>query len=80
MAKEEVFDSIKNMLVDQLGLSEDEVMMDASFAEDLGTDSLDLVELVMSMEEEFEIEIPDEDVEGIEKVSDAVEYVLGRIQ
>ncbi len=80
MSKEEVFDSIRDMLVDQLGLSEEEVTINASFAEDLGTDSLDLVELVMSMEEEFEIEIPDEDVEAIEKVSDAVEYVFGRIQ
>ncbi len=80
MSNEEIYDKIESMLVDQLGVAEGDVKMDADFAEDLGTDSLDLVELVMSMEEEFDIEIPDEDVEGIQKVVDAVDYVESRIQ
>ncbi|MDY4976620.1 MAG: acyl carrier protein [Clostridia bacterium] len=68
------FEAIKKIIVDQLGVDESEVTMDASFVDDLGADSLDLVELVMAMEDEFGIEIPDEDAEGIHTVSDAVSY------
>ncbi len=68
------FETIKKIIVDQLGVEESEVTMDASFVDDLGADSLDLVELVMAMEDEFGIEIPDEDAEGIHTVSDAVSY------
>lgn len=68
------FETIKKIIVDQLGVDESEVTMDASFVDDLGADSLDLVELVMAMEDEFGIEIPDEDAEGIHTVSDAVSY------
>ena len=68
------FETIKKIIVDQLGVDEYEVTMDASFVDDLGADSLDLVELVMAMEDEFGIEIPDEDAEGIHTVSDAVSY------
>ena len=61
--------------MEQLGVDEDEVTQDASFVDDLGADSLDTVELVMAFEEEFSIEIPDEDAEKITRVKDAVEYI-----
>lgn len=63
------------LIVEQLGVSKDEVVAKASFIDDLGADSLDIVELVMSMEEEFDIEIPDEDAEKIQTIGDAVAYV-----
>ena len=68
------FEAIKQIIVDQLGVEESDVNMDASFVDDLGADSLYLVELVMAMEDEFGMEIPDEDVEGIHTVADAVNY------
>jgi acyl carrier protein len=70
-----VADKVKSIIVEQLGVDEEEVTSDASFVEDLGADSLDTVELVMAFEEEFEIEIPDEDAEKIMRVKDAVEYI-----
>jgi acyl carrier protein len=70
-----VADKVKSIIVEQLGVDEEEVTSDASFVEDLGADSLDTVELVMAFEEEFEIEIPDEDAEKITRVKDAVEYI-----
>jgi len=63
------------IIVEQLGVSEEEVTMEASFIEDLGADSLDLVELIMAMEEEFSIEISDEDAEKIQTVQDVVNYI-----
>ena len=66
---------VKNIIADQLGVGEDEIKPAASFIEDLGADSLDIVELVMAMEEEFEVEIPDEEAENIKTVQDAVNYV-----
>ena len=66
---------VKEIVCEQLGVSEDEVQPNASFIEDLGADSLDLVELVMRFEEEFDIEIPDEDAEKIQSVRDAYAYV-----
>ena len=66
---------VKSIIADQLGVSEDEIKTDSSFIEDLGADSLDIVELVMAMEEEFEIEIPDEEAENIKTVGDAVTYI-----
>ena len=66
---------VKEIICEQLGVSEDEVTPEASFIEDLGADSLDIVELVMAFEEAFEIEIPDEDAEKIQTVKDAVEYI-----
>jgi acyl carrier protein len=66
---------VKSIIADQLGVSEDEIKHDSSFIEDLGADSLDIVELVMAMEEEFEIEIPDEEAENIKTVGDAVTYI-----
>ena len=71
----EVQDKIKQIIVDELGVDEAEVTENARFIEDLGADSLDLVELVMRFEEEFDIEIPDEDVEKIQAVRDAYAYV-----
>jgi acyl carrier protein len=70
-----VFDRVKGIIVEQLGVDEAEVTVEASFVEDLGADSLDVVELVMALEEEFEIEIPDEDAEKIVKVGEAVKYI-----
>jgi acyl carrier protein len=69
------YDRLKKIIVEQLGVDEEEVTPTASFVEDLNADSLDLVELIMSLEEEFGMEISDEDAEGIQKVSDAVEYI-----
>ena len=71
----EVQDKIKQIIVDELGVDEAEVTENARFIEDLGADSLDLVELVMRFEEEFDIEIPDEDAEKIQGVRDAYAYV-----
>ena len=70
-----VTDKVKNIIVEQLGGDEEEVPPDASFVDDLGADSLDTVELVMALEEEFSIEIPDEDAEKITRVKEAVEYI-----
>ena len=69
------YDRLKKIIVEQLGVDEEEVTLQASFVEDLNADSLDLVELIMSLEEEFGMEISDEDAERIQKVSDAVEYI-----
>jgi acyl carrier protein len=66
---------VKNIIADQLGVGEDEIKPESSFIEDLGADSLDIVELVMAMEEEFEVEIPDEEAENIKTVGDAINYV-----
>ena len=63
------------IIVDQLGCARDEVVPEASFIDDLGADSLDIVELVMAMEEEFSVEIPDEDAERIQTIGDAVSYI-----
>ncbi len=66
---------VKGIIADQLGVGEDEIKPESSFIEDLGADSLDIVELVMAMEEEFEVEIPDEEAENIKTVGDAINYV-----
>lgn len=70
-----VFEKVKEIIVDQLGVDEDQVVMAASFIEDLGADSLDIVELIMSMEDEFGVDIPDTDAEKIATVKDAVDYI-----
>lgn len=75
MADTAIQDKIKQIIVDELGVDEAEVTENARFIEDLGADSLDLVELVMRFEEEFGIEIPDEDAEKIQAVRDAFTYV-----
>ena len=70
-----VEDTVKKIVGDQLGKSVDEIQSDSSFVDDLGADSLDTVELVMAFEEEFEIEIPDEEAENIQTVKNAVDYI-----
>ena len=75
-----VEEKVKNIIVDQLGVSADEVLPSASFVDDLGADSLDLVELIMVFEEEFGQEIPDEDAETIQTVQDAVKYITKQSQ
>jgi len=71
---------VKEIIVEQLGVEEDEVSPEASFIDDLGADSLDTVELVMAFEEEFNIEIPDEDAEGIGTVQDAIDYIKANVK
>lgn len=71
----DVFEKVKKIIVEQLGVEEGDVTPEASFIDDLGADSLDIVELIMALEEEFGIEIPDEDAEKIAAVKDAVTYI-----
>ena len=72
---EPVADRVKKIIVDQLGAEEETVTPEASFVDDLGADSLDTVELVMALEEEFGVEIPDEDAEKITRVKEAIDYI-----
>lgn len=74
-----VEDRIKEIVVEQLGVDAEEITPQASFINDLGADSLDTVELVMALEEEFDIEIPDEEAEKLETVGKAVEYIKSRV-
>ena len=73
-------DRVRDLIVDQLGVSPDQVKNEASFIEHLGADSLDTVELIMAFEEEFGIEIPDEDAEKMSTVGDAIEYLKNNVQ
>ncbi len=75
MSSEEIFEKVKGIIVEQLGASESSITLEASFIDDLGADSLDIVELIMALEEEFEIEIPDSDAEKVATVGDVVEYI-----
>ncbi|MHC1721254.1 MAG: acyl carrier protein [Clostridiaceae bacterium] len=70
-----VFEKIKGIISDQLGIDAEEVKMESSFVDDLGADSLDIVELIMALETEFDLEIPDEDAEKISIVGDVVNYI-----
>ena len=79
MNSEEIFGSIKMMIVNQLGVDENNITTESSFVDDLNADSLDMVELVMAMEQEFDISIPDEIAEKVSTVGDAVEYIKGLI-
>ena len=79
MSSEEIFDKVKNVIIEQLGVAENNVNMDSSFIDDLGADSLDIVELIMALEEEFDTEIPDSDAEKIVTVSDVVEYIKDHV-
>lgn len=76
----DIFSKVKDIVVEQLGVDEEEVNEQASFIDDLGADSLDIVELVMALEEEFDLEIPDEDAEKIGTVGDAVSYIKENAQ
>lgn len=75
-----VFDKVSEIIVDQLECEKDDVTMEASITDDLGADSLDVVDLVMSIEESFDVEIPDEDVEGIKTVGDIVKYIESKVE
>ena len=79
MSSEEVFEKVNNIIIEQLGVTENAVTMEASFIDDLGADSLDIVELIMALEEEFDIEIPDEDAEKVVTVTDVVEYIKDNV-
>ena len=79
MSSEEVFDKVKEIIVEQLGVAEDSVTTEASFIYDLGADSLDIVELIMALEEEFDMEIPDADAEKVVTVGDVVDYIKENI-
>ena len=79
MNTEEVFEKVKAIIVEQLGVAETSVTMEASFIDDLGADSLDIVELVMALEEEFDMEIPDADAEKVVTVGDVVDYIKDSI-
>ncbi len=75
MSNDPIFEKVKAIIVDQLSVEEEEVTLEASFIEDLGADSLDIVELIMALEEEFELEVPDEDAEKLTTVGAAVNYI-----
>ncbi|HAL63389.1 MAG TPA: acyl carrier protein [Clostridiales bacterium] len=70
-----IFDKVKTIINEQLGVNEDEITMESNFLEDFGADSLELIDLIMALESEFEIEVPEEDIEEIETVSDVVSYL-----
>ena len=80
MNQEEIFEKVKKIIVEQLGVAETSVTMEASFIDDLGADSLDIVELVMALEEEFDIEIPDADAEKVVTVGDVVDYIKENVK
>ena len=79
MSSEEIFDKVKEIIVEQLGVAETAVTMEASFIDDLGADSLDIVDLIMALEEEFDTEIPDSDAEKIVTVEDVVDYIKDHV-
>ncbi|GAA0114359.1 MULTISPECIES: acyl carrier protein [Clostridium] len=74
-----MFEKVRKRISEQLSLDEDDITLESSFIDDLGADSLDIVELIMALEEEFDIEIPDEDAEKISTVGDVVEYIKTRV-
>ena len=80
MTQEEIFEKVKGIIVEQLGVAETAVTMEASFIDDLGADSLDIVELIMALEEEFDTEIPDSDAEKVVTVGDVVDYVRDHVE
>lgn len=75
MSDKSIEDSVKDIIVDQLGVNADQVTPQAKFVEDLGADSLDTVELVMAFEEEFDVEVPDEEAEKLQSVGDVIDYI-----
>ena len=79
MSSEEIFDKVKEIIVEQLGVADTAVTLEASFIDDLGADSLDIVELIMALEEEFDIEIPDADAERVVTVTDVVDYIKDHV-
>lgn len=79
MSSEEIFDKVKSIIVEQLGVNESTITLEASFIDDLGADSLDIVELIMALEEAFDIEIPDADAEKVVTVGDVVDYIKDHV-
>ena len=79
MKKEEMLVKLKEIIIDRLDVEEDQIVPEASFVEDLGADSLDIVELIMGIEEEFDIEIPDEEAEKLTTVGEAMNYTFGKL-
>ena len=79
MNQEEIFEKVKKIIVEQLGVAETSVTMEASFIDDLGADSLDIVELIMALEEEFDMEIPDSYAEKVVTVGDVVDYIKDHV-
>ncbi|HJJ07384.1 MAG TPA: acyl carrier protein [Clostridiaceae bacterium] len=75
MSEKEIFQKLKTIIVDQLGVNEENVTMEATFVDDLAADSLDIVELIMNIEEKFDLEIPDNDTEKIVTIGDVVKYI-----
>ena len=79
MSSEDIFEKVKEIIIEQLGVAEAAVTTEASFIDDLGADSLDIVELIMALEEEFDLEIPDADAEKVVSVGDVVDYIKENI-
>ncbi|MFT4626142.1 MAG: acyl carrier protein [Myxococcota bacterium] len=79
MSNEELVQKVKDLIAESLGVKKSEVVLGASFIDDLNADSLDIVELVMTIEKEFNIEIPDDEAERIRTVEDAVNYIVGHV-
>lgn len=79
MSEEEIFEKVKDIIIDHLGVEESKITREATFADDLAADSLDIVEVVMELEETFSIEIPDEDAEKIQTVGAVVKYIKSKI-
>jgi len=79
MKKEELLSRLKEIIVDRLDVEDEQIVPEASFVEDLGADSLDIVELIMGIEEEFDIEIPDEDAEKLTTVGEAMNYTFSKL-
>jgi acyl carrier protein len=80
MDREELLNKVKEIVSDKLSISEDQVTEEASFIDDLGADSLDTVELIMALEDEFELDIPDEEAEKLDTVAKAIDYVLEKVK
>lgn len=79
MTREEIFEEVKKLIADSMRVEPQEIKEDSKFVDDLGADSLDIVELVMAMESKFEIEIPDDDAQKIRTVGEAVDYLVNRL-
>jgi len=79
MNTEDIFEKVKDIIIEQLGVAENSVTLESSFIDDLGADSLDIVELIMALEEEFDLEIPDAEAEKIVTINDVVEYIKENI-